>query len=606
MGISFSAPNTRPTSRPMILLDVHPGSGDPMGSCSEMVGIDFPCGLDSDACRVTGLANAIDRCEQIPSCVGIVNDRRSSNIATLKASGNSTLLPMIDQSTDGGLALSEVERSIRDERLALCRRLNLEVSSYASMNGRWQRCRGDLAKSWTTYGCNELFRIHSHHGIDPSHASSGQSPLVRGCARILLGVFTTSKDYGINARFRRLMRFHTFAADGSLQPLGCGLNPILVTGEPAGPFNKRYKDTVVLRIRENMDGGKTFAWLRWAARNANDANFVMKMDTDTQICPDALAASIRDAAAAGAEYYGYYIDYDFWGEEARAKARWEKIAVKPHQGYMSGALYGLSMALTQQIVRSTWAENHQQGFEDLMTGLMVIATKPKARIYHLDCLYTTRLHSNAPRPIACPARHRQFNKWHASEKLLCEEDPSPYVTSCDCKWWTSPMPASLAGRPFCDLDQGSHGLFSSIDVNNASHAELAAATAHCAHGCEKIPGVGVKGHGGCFGNAKSKLRQGAVANTSAHKRLRHSLVRSIFNGTVTTAHSLRDSSGRKPHLSGDTTSRKRYWQRAQVAHRPKSLRPTHNAHDASSFLQDMVNSLAGLGSHPAGVKSFQH
>ena len=68
-------------------------------------------------------------------------------------------------------------------------------------------------------------------------------------------------------------------------------------------------------------------------------------------------------------------------------------------------------------------------------GLMVEYVAPGAKYDHLSCLYS------ADEP--CPARHRQQNKLHATEKLLCEEHTNPMVASCDCKH----VPISAATAP---------------------------------------------------------------------------------------------------------------------------------------------------------------
>ena len=161
---------------------------------------------------------------------------------------------------------------------------------------------------------------------------------------------------------------------------------------------------------------------------------------------------------------------------------------------MSGAIYALSLPLARNVSRYTQHRHTQRGggggggfhgAEDLLVGRMVAqsAAATIARSPHFYHHYACLQERAAP----CAARHRQFNKQRASQKLLCEAPRDPLQAACDCMTWRE-AGSRLDGRAYCDLHTGTDP--ASVSAPPAAFV--------CADSCELVPLIGYRNKGACF------------------------------------------------------------------------------------------------------------
>lgn len=442
--------------------------------CGDLLGGDFSCPGHANgsalACQLLNRNMGVDLCFQTPKCAGLLWNTANGWV-TLKTR------PSNRQHRKSASASSNDDSDeVSQQQARGCQTMFERFPKSTAKTQEWVTCDANTARSAKSYECSRTTK-----GV-----RSANLPLVKQCVRTLLGIFTVASEYQIRNRFRRHFRFSKLLQGGQLDSLGCGINPVFVTATP-GPELHEPPDVVVLQTRESMNSGKSFHWLRWATEHAPTAHYIFKMDTDTQICVDALQTQLGFAFAARAQWFGFFITgsdlsptaINLWNQQMGD-------GLRPGQGYMSGAIYGLSFELASKIATSPWAATHVEGHEDVQMGLMAYHVAPDVSHYHLACLYDGS--------VSCSVRHRQFNKLHASSKSLCDEQPDATIASCDCMVWVEddrdPVIGSLQGREFCDLAHG-FGLQKPKDPR-------------CAPGCRRVA-LGKKRAGFpkqefCFGN----------------------------------------------------------------------------------------------------------
>ena len=291
----------------MLVVDGTPVAKDvlnPVAECSSMMGADLMCG--EHPCRADSIDMAVKLCQNRPLCVGgiAVQYMRKTKV-TLK----------MEEPLSFSAEQREHDKEIQAAtRLSVCQRIRDRTRGAPPLG---QSCSAADQEAWRAHGClrftptgrgegggSEQPRAPRKAGARLRSERSSAHSLARSpsCVRLVLGIFSTAWEFEVQARWRRLLRFRDHAAAG---PWGCGLNPLFVVGEPA-PLASG--DTVVLPTAENMDRGKSLEWLAWVARHATGADAVIKMDADTQICPDALSAAVGAALRRGAHYFGYRIN----------------------------------------------------------------------------------------------------------------------------------------------------------------------------------------------------------------------------------------------------------------------------------------------------------
>ena len=182
------------------------------------------------------------------------------------------------------------------------------------------------------------------------------------------------------------------------QQLSCGANIVLVIGSGPQTTQPTTPDLFVLENEpENMNEGKSFAYLRDGVARFPDADFFLKVDMDTLMCPKAIVAILEGMKAAQQQWFGFKMSRETCGGYSHCPDHtWF---------YMSGGIYGLSFKLASQVVQSAWAQKHRRGYEDLMMGQMVFHVDPHPKYYHLACLYDVRGVHLVDSTTRCSAHH---------------------------------------------------------------------------------------------------------------------------------------------------------------------------------------------------------
>lgn len=183
--------------------------------------------------------------------------------------------------------------------------------------------------------------------------------------------------------------------------LKCGLNFRKVFG--GFPANVEGTDgSVLLKTKEGINFGKTFAWFEYGSRTR--ATYVFKMDTDTAIHPGGLLSTILDAHVKHYQYIGF----------AMTDATCGRYSHCPKAGdgwtYMSGAFYGVKRHLLETVVRDDWVKSPTVGIEDILVGRWLYKVHPGLPFYNLSCVYEDT--------GFCPIRHYQSQKTKAAKGFL--------------------------------------------------------------------------------------------------------------------------------------------------------------------------------------------
>ncbi|MQM01433.1 hypothetical protein Taro_034187 [Colocasia esculenta] len=191
-------------------------------------------------------------------------------------------------------------------------------------------------------------------------AASETSPLAPPPEfRLLIGVLTVADRYAARARLRLLRDLQPpVAAHIDLRFVLCNItwepHRVLVALEIM-----RYDDIIVLNCSENMNSGKTYAFLSSlpglfsGGANGGDKpfDFVMKADDDAYIRYPGLVASLRNQTREDL----------YWGHHVPAK---DGVPL-----FMAGMGYVLSWDLVEWIATSEIPRNRTVGSEDTLVGV---------------------------------------------------------------------------------------------------------------------------------------------------------------------------------------------------------------------------------------------
>ena len=200
-------------------------------------------------------------------------------------------------------------------------------------------------------------------------------------------------EHGKHNDWSKLIRFDS-------GPLTCGLNFRRVfAGFPITV--ETIEGSVLLKAKEGINSGKTFAWFEYASTTT--ATYVFKMDTDTAIDPIGIHMTILDAHLRQSEYIGFAMTYYTCGYYAHCPRSKDWT-------YMSGAFYGVSNTLMQKVIQNKWVKAHTKGIEDLLVGKWLYRVFPHTRVYNVTCIYDKN--------TSCPVRHYQRDKQLAAKKFI--------------------------------------------------------------------------------------------------------------------------------------------------------------------------------------------
>lgn len=204
---------------------------------------------------------------------------------------------------------------------------------------------------------------------------------------VFVGVMTLDAKFERRSIIRQTYAAHTLPIDPVTGHTMSNVQVKFVMGKPRKPFERRialememYNDIVILDVKENMNGGKTHAFFRWAAENATvpmlrptdqaqekaladfphvvhasddalyqvawkKADYVVKADDDAFLVLSELERHLR-VAPRRLTYWGYLIRNWFMGGEA----------------------YALSADLVSYVARSPNVAAHITGKEDKVTS----------------------------------------------------------------------------------------------------------------------------------------------------------------------------------------------------------------------------------------------
>ncbi|KAG0144960.1 hypothetical protein CROQUDRAFT_659264 [Cronartium quercuum f. sp. fusiforme G11] len=267
----------------------------------------------------------------------------------------------------------------------------------------------NITKAWRALKDPSLAILH-HSGPDRNHSDAmahflwykGDEALKRNrpasqfkCdvghrkqgSLLFLGVFTTPEGFAKRNLIRTLLKtdlppWNVTQADGTvrIQPL---IDLVFVSGQPTNEHwrylieeeNRLHNDLVVLEdVEDNIDGGKTYAYLKWVALGANGRwagkesegglqdrdprvrlvgrpRFVMKADDDTFLVIPNLIKAFQDLDCNMNIY---------WGTSQGSNPLFDP--------YFRGLGYAMSWPLVEWIGSSNMSAEAQVGIEDARVG----------------------------------------------------------------------------------------------------------------------------------------------------------------------------------------------------------------------------------------------
>lgn len=148
--------------------------------------------------------------------------------------------------------------------------------------------------------------------------------------------------------------------------------------------HRRHHDLVLLEDEvENMNGGKTYAWLAYAREHFGDFTWIGKSDMDTFLNVTTLARTLHQVPRTMAYGGALLNDYYTCGMSSHCPQGWV---------YFSGSFYFLSTDLVSQLMERSYTWGLRRGDEDLVTGRWVVMS-------HLLVVYV---------PIFSQPRRRYF------------------------------------------------------------------------------------------------------------------------------------------------------------------------------------------------------
>ena len=232
---------------------------------------------------------------------------------------------------------------------------------------------------------------------EPSRADSDSLLDDANCFQVVIGIFSTLEDEDREQHFRSWIRMNET----------CGLKFLFVRGrgDTSSP-----QDTILLKVDENMNEGKSVTWFSWASTKFPDAEYIFKMDLDTAICPSKLLQLLLEIN--GKEYIGFP-----WKQKPGMLSD-ESCTFCPQRPwfYMSGGFYGMRTDLARDVSRHRLISGH----EDAVIGTLVNRERPSASIYAISCLHDCRFCTDATcNSPGCPVLHLMNNKNRASQSHIC-------------------------------------------------------------------------------------------------------------------------------------------------------------------------------------------
>lgn len=242
-------------------------------------------------------------------------------------------------------------------------------------------------------------------------------PKNKSASRMILGVFTTltQRSHDIREILLRTWLLHPsvcLLADLKDENDACPIRVVFVSGDggrvpedrvvvtPEGIRMHKYETNVLLLpdTVENMDEGKSFGWLSFAARNFLWADYVAKCDDDVfphvtkiiEALPENDDSNNCPHAFLGKPWTCK--NGNFWCPDPGCgppvnHSFLEYGGLRPSEecfSYMQGGFYALTRSVVLNITEpGGFFDQHQYGPEDLQTGLAVMEYTRRAGI----CMY---------------------------------------------------------------------------------------------------------------------------------------------------------------------------------------------------------------------------
>lgn len=227
------------------------------------------------------------------------------------------------------------------------------------------------------------------------YAAAAKKKLKPGGVKYLIGVMSADRFREVEEMFEKWLP-NLVDTTGSHWQLKPGLNFVFVLGKPARPYKHRW----ILEINENMDRGKSIEYFMAAGEKFSDADYVLKMDLDTGVCPNKLRKLLGKAAVDRADYIGWLkcCSIGIWRgsifqHKKLVMSPKDMICPRGEPGtwmYMQGSFYGLSRKAILKLIASSFAQHvrkvvsDQREPEDLATGALLYYVMPRPRVFSLD------------------------------------------------------------------------------------------------------------------------------------------------------------------------------------------------------------------------------
>ena len=267
-------------------------------------------------------------------------------------------------------------------------------------------------------------------------AAALNKKLKRAGVKYLIGLMSADRFREVEEMFEKWLP-NLVDTTGSMQ-LKPGLNFVFVLGKPARPYKHRW----ILDIDENMDHGKSIEYFMAAGERFSDADYILKMDLDTGICPKRLRKLLGKAAGERADYIGFLkcCSVGLW----RGSIYQRHVLVAkpkdmrcPRYGtgtwmYMHGSFYGLSRKAILKLIASSFAQHVRKVVsaerepEDLAMGVLLYYVMPRPRVFSLDHVNgcTNKMSYQRPGPgdtetslgvATCPVMHLNSKSFKANK-----------------------------------------------------------------------------------------------------------------------------------------------------------------------------------------------
>ena len=182
----------------------------------------------------------------------------------------------------------------------------------------------------------------------------------RPCVKSIVGIFSVVTSPA-EKQFRRWLK----PIVNNSNTLSCGLNFVFVYGNNAQKLGGR----VILNISANMNDRKSFEWIKYAHTNY-EADYIFKMDTDTNICLRNLESELEGAFEDACDYIGKKMDHNSCAKFSHCPPRTGTWAYmwSGKRAYMSGFFYGISKSFAKKVTKFG---KRTDSFEDLDIGKLL-------------------------------------------------------------------------------------------------------------------------------------------------------------------------------------------------------------------------------------------